>query len=154
MSQSVIWFHDFLGVGYRPQDPYVMLLLLFKKRSQASKVWHEVLRWWIDDEIKIRFLEVDGKYQFVMYCETRILENTWVFVKMLKLSDHYRQFRESYKSRAFLGLAVYRPKGESHNLHILKTTKNITDVQFIQEADLEPGSIIWRSREILRAGKE
>lgn len=152
MSQGVIWFHDFLGVGYRPQDPYTMLLLLFKNRSGASKIWHDVLRWWIDDEIKIRFIEVDDRYRFLMYCETRILEDTWVFVKMLKISGHYRKFKESYKNRAFLGLAVYRPKNDSYNLHVLKNTKNITDVQFLKEEDVEEGSIIWRSREALRAG--
>ncbi len=154
LNQSVIWFHDFLGVGYRPQDPYTMLLLLFKNRSDASKIWHDVLRWWIDEEIRIRFVEVNDVYQFVMYCEDRILDNTWVFVKLLKVSDHYRKFKESYKSRAFLGLAIYRPDDGSYNLHILKKTKNINDIQFLQEADVEEGSIIWRSRKVLRAGQE
>lgn len=95
---------------------------------------------------------MDDRYRFLMYCETRILEDTWVFVKMLKISDHYRKFKESYKNRAFLGLAVYRPKSDSYNLHVLKNTKNITDVQFLKEEDVEEGSIIWRSREALRTG--
>ncbi len=154
MSQGVIWFHDFVGVGYRSQDPYTMLLLLFKKRSDASKVWHEVLRWWMDDEIKIRFVEADDRYRFVMYCETGILKDLWVFVKTLNVSDHYKKFKNSYKSRAFLGLSVYKPKGDSYNLHILKNTKNITDVKFLHEADVEEGSIVWRSREALRVERE
>lgn len=150
----MMWFYDFLGVGYRAQDPYTMLLLMFKNRSDASKIWHEVLRWWIDDEIRIRFVENNGKYQFVMYCETRILEDTWVFIKMLKVSEYYRKFKKNYKNRAFLGLAIYRPKDDSYNLHILKNTKNITDIQFLQEGDMEKDSIIWRSREALRMREE
>lgn len=154
MTQGVTLFHDFLGVGYRPQDPYTMLLLLFKNRSDASKIWHDVLRWWIDDEIRIRFVETGDTYQFIMYCETPILENVWVFLKTLNVSAHYKKFKDSYKSRAFLGLAVYRPKGDSYALHILKNTKNLTDIQFMQESDVEEGSIIWRSRQMLRAGEQ
>lgn len=154
MTRGVIWYHDFVGVGYRPQDPYTMLLLLFRNRSDASKLWHEVLRWWIDDDIRIRFIEIDHKYQFLMYCETAILEDTWAFVKLLNISDYYQKFKESYNKRAFLGLAVYRPKGDSYNLHILKNTKNITDVEFLKNTDLEEGSMPWRSIEMLRAGQE
>ena len=36
----------------------------------------------------------------------------------------------------------------------LKNTKNITDIQFLQEGDMEKDSIIWRSREALRMREE
>lgn len=152
MSQGVVWFHDFLGIGYRPKDPYTVLLLIFKNRSEASKLWHEVLRWWMDDEIKIRFVEVGNKYQFIMYCETHILKDTWVCLKTLNVSEHYKKFRDSYKDRAFLGLAVYREKKDTYNLHILKNTKNIVDVEFIKESEVEEGSVVWRAREVLYMG--
>lgn len=131
-----------------------MLLILYKNRSDASKIWHEVLKWWIDDEIKIRFVEVNKMYRFIMYCETRILETTWVFVKTLQVSEYYKKFKNTYRGRAFLGQAVYRPKGDSYTLHILKNTKNITDVQFLQESDVEEGSIIWRCNEALRTKRD
>lgn len=148
-----MWFHDFLGVGYRPQDPYTMLLLLFRNRSDASKIWQDVLRWWIDDEIRIRFVETSERYQFIMYCENRILQDTWAFVKLLKMSDHYKKFKTSFRDCAFLGMAVYRPKGDSYNLHVLKNTKKISDVRFMQEADVEEGSMVWRCKEVLRSGQ-
>lgn len=149
MSQSITWYRDFLGMGYKSEDPYTILLLLFRNRSDASKIWHDVLRWWMDDEISIRFVEVNQSYNFIMYCETRILNNTWVFVKTLNMSNHYRKFKESYKRYAFLGLAIYRPKGDSYSLHILKNRKNLSNIQFLQDTDIEEDSIIWRSKKVL-----
>jgi len=130
-----------------------MLLLLFRNRSDASKIWHDVLRWWIDDEIRIRFVETGERYQFIMYCENRILQDIWSFVKLLKVSDHYKKFKISFKDRALLGMAVYRPTGDSYNLHILKNTKRISDIRFMREADVEEGSMVWRCREVLRSSQ-
>ena len=151
---SITWFNDFMGVGYHFYDVHTKVLLIFDERKTLLNAWGKVIKWWPDDEIKIRFVETNGSYEFVLYGESRILTTKWVFLKALKASEHYKRFKDDYDGAAYLGLALYKPKDDSYELEIFKYRKKVTDVQFLTGSDAENDSIVLRSREILRGSKQ
>ena len=152
-DKSVIWFNDFMGVGYHFYDVYTKVLLIFNDKKTLLNAWRKVIKWWPDDEIKMRFVETSDSYEFVLYGESRILTTKWVFLKALKASEHYKRFKDDYEGAAYLGLALYRPKDDSYELEILKYRKKVTDVKFIQETDVGQDDIVLRSRQVLRDSK-
>jgi hypothetical protein len=96
-----------------------------------------VIKWWPDDEIKVRFIEIDREecyYGFIMYCITRILQDTWVFFKLLSMSDHYKRLKEEYDEKMYIDLALYLQ--ESNELNIFKYRKVVKDVIFLRNRDL------------------
>ena len=143
-----------MGVGYYFYDVHTKVLLIFDEKKTLLRAWSKVIKWWPDDEIKMRFAERDDdSYEFVPHGESRILLTKWVFLKALKTSEHYRRFKDEYDGAAYLGLALYRTKDDSYELEIFKYRKKISDVRFLKEMDVEEDSIVSRSRQILRDSK-
>lgn len=151
---DTMWFHDFMGVGYHFYDVHTKVLLIFNERKPLLGAWGKVIKWWPDDEIKMRFVEENDSYEFVLYGESRILTTRWVFLKALKASEHYKRFKEEYDGAAYLGLALYKPKDDSYELEIFKYRKKVTDVKFLKEADAEEDGIVSKSRQLLRDSKQ
>lgn len=149
VGDGITWFTDFMGLGYRYYDVKPGVLLIFDKSNSIHNVWHRVIKWWPDDEIRMRFVETDDSYEFVLYGESRILKGNWVFVKTLNVSEHYRKFKEGYEGEARLGLALYKPKEDSYELSIYKYNKSVADVRFLKEFEAEQDKIVLRSRKIL-----
>jgi len=150
---SITWFNDFMGVGYHFYDVRTKVLLIFNERKMILNAWNKVIKWWPDDEIKMRFVETNDSYEFVLYGESRILTTKCVFLKALKASEHYKRFKDDYDGAAYLGLALYKPKDDSYELEIFKYRKKVTDVKFLKESDAEHDNIVLRSRQILRGFK-
>ncbi|MEM4207433.1 MAG: hypothetical protein QXW96_02260 [Candidatus Nitrosocaldus sp.] len=172
LSYQPIWFDGFIGLGYTFRNVYPCILLLFDSKKRLKEAWNKVIRLWPDDEIKIRFVEIeiehgdDGssydddnvmymrvgelmstrsirekksssssskKYAFIMYCRSRILENTWVFLKLLDISDNYKRLKNEYDGKVYLDLALYITKDESCELKIFRYRKSVRDVAFLDE---------------------
>jgi hypothetical protein len=152
MSESKIeWYHDFIGMGYHVYDVRPTVYLLFDDRKKLVNTWSEIIKYWPDDEIKIRFFEEDPNYELVLYSPSRILMTTWVFLKSLKISEHYLQFKEEYNGSALLKLALYQPKKDGkYELEIFKYKKKITDVKFLQGQDQDDDIISSQARKILQ----
>ena len=151
---DTMWFHDFMGVGYHFHDVHTKVLLIFNERKPLLSAWGKVIKWWPDDEIKMRFVEENDSYEFVLYGESRILTTRWVFLKALKASEHYKRFKEDYDGAAYLGLALYKPKDDSYELEIFKYRKKVADVKFLKENDVEEDVIVSKSRQLLRDSKQ
>ena len=155
MTDSKIdWFDDFLGLGYHLYDVRPVLLLLIDQRKKVANTWNKILKYFPDDEIKVRFVETDSKYEFVLYCESRILQSTWVLFKSLNLSEHYRQFKEDYDGAAVLKLALYiKKKDNTNELEIFKYQKRLTNVKFIKDDEAQQDFVVARSLQKLRNPK-
>jgi hypothetical protein len=138
-----------MGVGYYFHDVHPRVLLMFDERKALLNAWRKVVKYWPDDEISIRFVEMDDSYEFVLYGESRILVTKWVFLKALKASDHYKRFKSEFDGAAYLALALYKPKDDTFEVEIFNYRKKVTDVQFLNEVDVKDG-IVLRSREVLR----
>jgi hypothetical protein len=136
-TDRLVWFDGFIGLGYSFLYVYPRVLLLFDDKKRLLKSWNDVIKWWPDDEIKVRFIEIDREecyYGFIMYCITRILQDTWVFFKLLSMSDHYKRLKEEYDEKIYIDLALYLQ--ESNELNIFKYRKVVKDVIFLRNRDL------------------
>lgn len=149
VDTKIDWFDDFLGLGYHMYDVRPTVFLIFNGRKKIGVTWNKIIKYFPDDEIKVRFIEKEPNYEFVLYCQSRILSTTWVFLKSLKISEHYKQFKEDYDGAANLKLALYVPKKDTYELEIFNHLKRITDLKFPTESEAEQDFILSRSIENL-----
>lgn len=111
-SVSIPWYQDFLGVAYRYFDLRMNVVPLFSDRIQASNLWNETVHWWSDHDIKLRFVEAEDQYWFIMAAESRRPDHNTSFFKLLQKSDNYLRFKKGHMGEAYLRFAVYSQKGE------------------------------------------
>jgi hypothetical protein len=155
MSDSKIeWFEDLLGLGYHVFDVRPTVYLIFDNKKKLVNAWNQIIKYWPDYEIKMRFFEGDTNYEFILYCQSRILQKTNVFLKSLKLSDNYQQFMEEYNGSASLQVANYSPKNKKYGLEIFKFKKKVIDVQFLKKEDTVDDFIVLQALERLRQAPE
>jgi len=67
---------------------------LFSERKEATKIWNETIHWWHDHSIKIRFVETDEKYWFVLGGESK-RPQTKVNLKDLKPTNLFSKFYQN-----------------------------------------------------------
>jgi hypothetical protein len=151
---KINWFDDFLGLGYHLYDVRPTIYLIIKGRRKVVNIWNGIIKYFPDDEIKVRFIEKDSTYEFILYCQSRILLTTWVFLKSLKISENYTKFKQEYEGVSLFKLALYVPKKTGHHLEIFKYEKRISDVKFLTESDAEQDFILSRSLQNLRRVSE
>ena len=153
-DSKINWFEDFLGLGYHVFDVRPTIYLIFDNKRKLVNAWNQIIKYWPDDEIKMRFFEGDASYEFILYCQSRILQTTHVFLKSLKISDHYQQFMEEYNGSASLQIANYTPKNDEYALEIFKFKKKVTEVKFLKEQDVDDDFVVLQARERLRQAEE
>ena len=107
---SIPWFSDFLGVAYRYYDLRMNVVPLFTERKEAANTWNEIIHWWHDHTIKIRFVETGEKYWFVMGGESKRPQSNKSFFKILTKSEHYERFKKGHEGEAYLRLGSYAKK--------------------------------------------
>ena len=151
---KIDWFDDFLGLGYHVFDIRPTIYLIFNGKRKLVNTWSKIIKYWPDDEIKMRFFEGKENYEFVLYGQSRILLTTTVFLKSLKISDHYKQFMDEYNGSASLQLAAYFPKDKKYELEIFKFKKKVTDLKFLKGEDTDDDFIISQARKKLQNSKE
>jgi hypothetical protein len=151
---KIDWFEDFLGLGYHVFDIHPTIYLIFDGKRKLANTWKKIIQYWPDDEIKMRFFEGKENYEFVLYGQSRILLTTTVFLKSLKISDHYKQFMDEYIGSASLQLAAYFPKDKKYELEIFKFKKKVTDLKFLKEEDADDDFIISQAKKKLKNPKE
>ena len=110
-SQSPIpWFDDFIGVAYRYYDLRMNVVPLFRERKQATKIWLDSIRKWLDHSIKIRFVETNDKYWFIMGADSQNPQTNLSFFKLLAKSESFERFKKGHDGEAYLRLGVYAEK--------------------------------------------
>lgn len=80
---------------------------LFSDRKEATELWHETINWWVDPSIKIRFVEIDDSYWFIMGSESQKPDSNLSFFKILPKSENYERFKKGHGGEAYLRLGVY-----------------------------------------------
>lgn len=107
---QIKWFSDFLGVAYRYFDLRMNVVPLFPERKTASDLWHETIHWWQDHSIRIRFVEMNDDYWFVMGADSQRPDSNTSFFKILSISENYTRFKKGHGGEAYLRLGVYSKK--------------------------------------------
>ena len=155
MSDSKIdWFEDLLGLGYHVFDVRPTVYLIFDDKRKLVNAWNQIIKYWPDYEIKMRFFEGDTNYEFILYCQSRIIQKTVVFLKSLKISDNYQQFMEEFNGSVSLQVANYSSKNKKYGLEIFKFKKKVTDVQFLKDQDAVDDFVVLQARERLKQTQE
>lgn len=80
---------------------------LFSERKQATNLWNETIHWWNDHSIKIRFVETDEQYWFIMGGESSKPQTNKSFFKILDKSQNYERFKNGHQGEAYLRLGTY-----------------------------------------------
>ena len=150
--KNILWRDDFLGIGYRYHDVYMNVFPVFDDKRYASKLWDETIRWWPDDEIRLRFVErgLENNYWFILYNTAQHMDENTGFAKKLQLSDNFHRFKVGYEKQVILRFGIYneKPKKEGRGknkknfgLELLKKHKTVYDIQFIDFSNLSKHSI-------------
>jgi hypothetical protein len=145
-SKPSYWFKDFLGVGYRYHDVYMNVFPLFEDKMSAFKLWKKTIEWWPDDAIKLRFVEQDDSYWFILYGGSVYSNDNSGFVKKVPVSENYERFRVGYEKKVILRFGIYKESvkkkdGSKYELEVLKKSKSVYDIAFLKYDELAPDSI-------------
>src|SRR5437899_1900308 len=100
--------------------------MIFVGRKKLASTMNKIIKYFPDDEIKMRFVEKDPVYEFVLYCQSRILLTTSVFLKSLKISEHYKDFREIYDVELVLKFELIIQKKDNYKFKLLNYKKKFT----------------------------
>jgi hypothetical protein len=147
IKQPIFWFNNFVGVGYRYHDIYMNVLPLFKDKRYAFKLWKKTIEWWPDDEIKLRFVEYNDKYWFILYGGSKYKGDNTGFVNHFHISENYKRFKHGYENQVLLRFAIYKENKNKEmtdnkfGLELLKRSKSIFDIKFLNYFDLPSDSI-------------
>ena len=112
-ESSIPWNSDFIGIAYRYYDLRMNVALLFEDRKIATDLWNEVIHWWSNHSIKIRFVEIEDEYWFIMSADTSRPSSNQSFYKILPKSANYERFKKGHDGEAYLRLGVYSEKTKS-----------------------------------------
>src|SRR5215207_81974 len=134
--KNILWRDDFIGIGYRYHDVYMNVFPIFEDRRYASKLWDKTVRWWPDDEIRLRFVEEGqdkNNYWFMLYNTAQHVDERTGFAKKLQLSDNYKRFKVGYEKQVILRFGVYKENP--------KKDKTVYDIQFMDFSNLSKDSV-------------
>ena len=110
-SQSPVpWFDEFIGVAYRYYDLRMNIVPLLTNRKESTYLWHDTIHWWLDPSIKVRFVETDDDYWFIMGSESKKPDANLTFFKNLPKSENYERFKKGHAGEAYLRLGTYTKK--------------------------------------------
>ncbi|MGB0855720.1 MAG: hypothetical protein ACPGQP_01655 [Nitrosopumilus sp.] len=109
-QSSIPWFEDFIGVAYRYYDLRMNIVPLLMDRKQSVSLWHDTIHWWTDPSIKVRFVEMDNDYWFIMGSDSQKPSANMSFFKVLQKSENYERFKKGHDGEAYLRLGVYTDK--------------------------------------------
>lgn len=145
-ASPIVWFKDFVGVGYRYHDVYMNVFPLFQDKMFAFKLWKKTADWWPDDQIRMRFVEQGDSYWFILYADSQYKGDHTGFVKKVQISENYERFKAGYEKKAILRFGIYKdnPKkkeGAKYDLEILKKSKSVYDIKFVPFSELDSQSL-------------
>ena len=83
---------------------------LFTDQKEPASIWHDIIHWWVDPSIKIRFVEIENNYWFIMGSDSQKPETNLSFFKILPKSENYERFKKGHGGEAYLRLGVYTKK--------------------------------------------
>jgi len=120
---------------------------LFRNKMTAFRLWKKTIEWWPDDKIKLRFIEDGGTYWFILYGGSDYKRDNTGFVKRVPVSENYERFKVGYEKKATLRFGIYKEDAtdyKKYNLEILRKSKSIYDIAFLQYSKLMCESIEWQ----------
>ena len=147
-------FAKCVGIGYDYHDIHLNVFPLFEDKIYAIDLWKKTFDSLDDHQIRIRFVEHEDNYWFIVYAVES--GHNVEFVKNVLLSENYQKFREGFVDRVILRFCIYKKNAEGvtkndgikGRFEILRKSKTVTDVKFMKYTDLPSDSIEKRLVEV------
>jgi hypothetical protein len=137
---KILWFTDFLGIGYVHKPTGWLVFPVFTSRSNAEKLWSEQVEPIDEKNLRIRFIEQDNEYKFLLYAQPLAPGKVTVgFYRSLRLSETYNVFKDSFLGKVNFTFGII---GDGVHPKHLKDYKLVTDVKFINAAEVEENSAV------------
>ena len=105
---SVPWYTDFIGIAYRYFDLRMNIIPLFTSQEQSLPLWQDTIHWWVNPSIKVRFVESNDDYWFILGADSQKPDTNYAFYKTLPKSVHYERFKKGHGGEAYLRFGVYK----------------------------------------------
>ena len=83
---------------------------MFDQSKPARDLWYEKMHWWNDHTIKIRFVETNDDYWFIMGADSRRPDTNKYFYKILQKSESYERFKKGHQGSAYMRFGIYSKK--------------------------------------------
>lgn len=101
------------------------------------------------------FVEEDDDYWFILYGGSKYSGDNTGFVKKMPISENYKRFKAGYEKKVMLRFGVYKentnpkkkePDGsmKKFELEVLKKAKSVYTILFLNESELDSGSVEWQ----------
>ena len=147
----VVWYTEYLGVGYLYDGHDWSVFLLFEKSSDAGKVWNNEVKPLDEKSLKMRFVELNEDYEFILYSEPFSTERpNWAFYRHLDTSETYKIFKQRCGGQAYFRFGI--KKGQKVTL--FKASKLVTDIKFLKPNQIARNTPEWIAREVQRKIKQ
>lgn len=148
----VVWYAEYMGIGYLLDDEGWHVFPLFRNSSDAKKIWDEYIEQLDEKNLRMRFIELDGEYEFILYAHPFFKEKpNFGFFRHLDSSEYYKTFKQKSQGKAFFRFGVFRTGEEPI---IFQKSKLVTDIKFMKSHEVAKNSIEWTARESQRRAKK
>jgi len=138
---SVIWYADYLGIGYVCDKKGWSVFSIFSSRSNAEMIWNDQIEPLDETTLKMRFIECGNEYEFILYAYPFQREKAnFGFYRSLSSSETYNVFKRNFSGEAFLTFGTI---GDGLKPDILNKAKLVSDVKFVKSIDVKENSIEW-----------
>ena len=140
-------FTEFIGVGYDYHDVHMNVFPLFEDKTYATDLWKKTFETLDGNQIKVRFVEDKDNYWFIVYAAGS--EHDFAFVKRVPMSENYHRFKETFVDKAILRFGIYKNneegmknnKGRKYRFELLRKSKLVRDLKFMQYSELPIDSV-------------
>lgn len=138
---SLIWFTDYLGVGYAYDKNDWLVFPIFSSPSKAKKVWNSQIEHLEEKKLRMRFIEYGNKYKFVFYPYPFKKDKlNFGFYRSISSSGTYNKFKRSFFGKVSFTFATI---GDGIKPSIFSKTKLVSDIKFMKNTDVLENSIEW-----------
>jgi len=145
---AVVWYTQYLGVGYLFDERNWHVFLLFDNGEGAGKVWNEQVTPLDEKSLRMRFVELNEDYEFILYSEPLSPNKVnWAFYRHLDSSEYYKRFKEGCKGKALFRFGLYR---EGSDPILFKAFKLVTDIKFLKPSEVSRDTPEHIAREVYK----
>ena len=145
---TAIWFTEFLGIGYLRNERGWHVFPMFTNPSEAEKIWEEQIEPLNEKNLKMRFVELNGKYKFILYPFPISKEKpNFGFYRSVSSSESYSVFKKNFNGKVHFTFGILGD-GSTPTIHC--KSKLVTDVQFMKSSEVKQNSIEWIAEEVQR----
>ena len=64
---SAIWYADFVGIGYIQNNEGWHVFPIFTNQSDAKQLWDKYIEPLEEENLRMRFIELEAEYKFILY---------------------------------------------------------------------------------------